>query len=376
MTCWGRRSPERHCLDSRLRGNDSSKQILITRNHFITMSLITANKQNSTYAVHHPIEITAEYDPAEWEAFVPNAVNGTLFHQLRFLEYHPVGRWEHHHLTFRRKGNLAAVFPACVRDEEGVRTLVSHQGASYGGPAWSPKLQYHHLEEIIRLLVDYARKSGFRRIKMTPPPVIYSHYPEQPLDFALFRNGFKPIRQELTQAVRLDVPEESMLESYVNKTRTAVRKAVNGNLAFRIIADPTQAEFDRFWEILVENRIGLGVVPTHNREEIERLHRLVPDKLMMAVIEDEGKMIAVIWNFICTPTTVLEFYMAHLAEYQQLRPVPYLTYHTMLWAKRAGFRWLDFGISSIWGEPTWGLLTFKENFGSKHFLRITYQIDI
>ena len=315
-------------------------------------------------------------DRREWETFIPTAINGTLFHRLQFLDYHPEGRWEHHHLAFYRKSNLCGIFPACVRMEDGVKTLVSHQGASYGGLAWAPKLQYHHLESMIRSLTDYARKNGFKRIKLTPPPVIYGENPEQPLEFALLRTGFRVIRSELTQAVKLDFDDETLLETFCNKTRTAVRKAVQYDLQYRLIEKPTQAEFDRFWEILVENRAGLGVVPTHNRAEIERLHELIPESLMMAVIEQNGKMIAVIWNFVCTPTTVLEFYMAHQAPYQQLRPVPFLTYHTMLWAKHAGYRWLDFGISSIWSEPTWGLLTFKENFGSRHFLRQTWQADL
>jgi len=336
----------------------------------------TSEKPHITPSIQHPIEISTEFDRNEWDNLAGSAVNGTLFHRHRFLDYHPDGRWEHHHLAFYRKGNLVAIFPACVRMEDGVRTLVSHQGASYGGLAWSPKLQYHHLEEMVRLLTGYAQKNGFKRIKLTPPPVIYGEYPEQPLEFSLYRGGWKVIRTELTQAVRLDFDENLLLDSFVNKTRTAVRKAVANDLHYRQIINPTQAEFDRFWEILVENRAGLGVVPTHNRAEIERLHQLVPEALMMAAIEHEGRMIAVIWNFVCTPTTVLEFYMAHQNPYQTMRPVPLLTYHTMLWAKRAGYRWLDFGISSIWSEPTWGLLTFKENFGSRHFLRQTWQIEL
>jgi len=214
------------------------------------------------------------------------------------------------------------------------------------------------------------------RIRLTPPPSIYNDYPEQSLDFALMRNGFKVIRTELTQAVRLDVPEEALLGSLVNKTRTAFRKADKLGLKFRIIDEPSKAEFDRFWEILVENRMGLGVIPAHNREEIERLHRLIPEHLMMAVIEQDGRIISEIWNFICNRYTVLEFYMAHQEPFQQLRPVPFLTYHSLIWAQRRGFRYFDFGISSDWGEPTWGLLRFKENFGARHYLRITYQKDI
>lgn len=331
---------------------------------------------NIEAVIQHPIEIDPVIDETAWEQFSLDAVNGTIFHSLKFLSYHPPERFNHHHVMLRRKGNIVGIFPGVILDNDGVKTWVSHQGASYGGLAYSPKLRYHHVDDSIRALVDYARKIGIKRIRMTPPPVIYNRYAEQPLEFALWRHGFKAVRRELTQVVPLDFDEEQLVSGFVNKTRTAYRKAVNMGLKFRIIETPTKAELDRFWEILKVNRAGLGVVPTHNRAEIERLHELIPDNLMMAVIEYKGRIIAEIWNFICNRDTVLEFYMAHEVEHQALRPVPFLTYHTLIWAQRAGYKFLDFGISSINGDPTWGLLKFKENFGARHYFRLTYQVDL
>jgi hypothetical protein len=326
--------------------------------------------------ISHPIEVDPTIDPKEWEAFWPEAVGGTIFHSLNFLAYHPPERFRNYHLTFRRKSNLVGLITGALREEKEGLVWISHPGASYGGPAISPKLQYHQIEDLVRALIEHLRGIGVTRIRMTPPPAVYGRYPEQPLDFALWRHGFKVIRTELTQAVPLNFETDKLLDGFVNKSRTGFRKATREGLSFRIIEQPTQAEFDRFWVILEENRRGLGVVPTHNRQEIERLHQLVPEYLMMAVVEREGEMAAVIWNFICNRKTVLEFYMAHEASAQIYRPVPFLTYHSLLWARERGFKWFDFGISSIWGEPTWGLLKFKENFGAKHFLRQTFQLDL
>ncbi len=331
----------------------------------------------STGVIQHPISVETEFDTGEWESFWKTAVNGTLFHSLKFLSYHPKDRFNSHHLVFRRKNNLAGILAAAIIDEkDGSRSLVSHPGASYGGPAWSKDLQYRHLEAIIAALARHAKTEKLDRIILTPPPIIYNRYPDQSLHFALIRNDFKIIRTELTQAVGLDFEEDRLLDAFVNKTRNAYRRAAKLGLAFRIIESPTQAELDRFWEILVENRAGLGVVPAHSLEEIKRLHQLVPENLMMAVIEQDGKIISEIWNFLCNGHCVLEFYMAHQEPYQKLKPVPFLTYHSLLWAKRMGFKYFDFGISSIWGDPTWGLLRFKENFNAKHYLRQTYQVEL
>jgi len=332
--------------------------------------------QSTPTEISNPVEADPNIDIEAWEEFWQGANNGTLFHSLKFMSYHPADRFKQHHLGFKRKGNLVGIFLGAERDEDGVKTWVSHPGASYGGPAWSTKLRYHHLESLITALIGYAKTQGFGRIRMTPPPAVYNTIPEESLQFALMRHGFTIARSELTQAVKLDFDEDQLMNQMVNKTRTAYRKAVREGLEFRIIEKPTKAEYDRFWEILVENRAGLGVVPAHSREEIELLHNLMTDKLMMAVIEHHGKMVSVIWNFVCNQATVLEFYMAHIAEAQILRPVTFLTYHTLLWAKRQGYKWLDFGISSIDGEPTWGLMKYKENFQARHFMRTTYQIDL
>lgn len=326
--------------------------------------------------ISKPIRIKQVEDIRHWEDFWREAVNGTLFHSPKFLSYHAEGKFNNSHLEYYRKGNLCGVMASAIQLDGREKILVSYPGASYGGPAWSKKLQYHHLLDMVRATVEFAAENDFNVIRITPPPVIYNRQPEQALDFALTAHGFSSIRDELTQAVKLDFDPDKLLDLLVNKTRTSYRKAVASGLEFRIINSPTQEEFDIFWNILVENRAGLGVVPAHSKSEIQLLHELVPDNLMLAVIEEEGEIIAEIWNFVCNDYTMLEFYMAHIVEKQHLRPVPFLTYHTMLWAQARGYKWLDFGISSINGDPTWGLLKFKENFGCKHFLRRTWELRL
>lgn len=320
-------------------------------------------------------QIDLNVPDAEWEAFWKSAVNGNLFHSKVFLSYHPESKFLSHHIGVRRKGNLVLILTgAIITEKDGSKTFVSHPGASYGGPCWHPKMQFHHLLIALELIMKHCQQLGLNAVRMTPAPVIYSEHHDQVLQFCLIRLKFSIVRNELTQAVSLDFDKENLLESFVNKTRTALRQAHKYNLKFRILDNPSETELDKFWEILVENRAGLGVVPAHNRAEIAKLHQLLPDNLMMAVAEKDGEWAAVIWNFVCNRHTVLEFYMAHVLAHQHLKPVPFLTYKTMIWAQEQGIKYLDFGISSIWGEPTWGLLRFKENFGSKHYLRQTWEL--
>ena len=47
-----------------------------------------------------------------WDSFVKNSDNGTMFHEQVFLSYHEEGRFKDNSLYFTRNNNLFAVFPA------------------------------------------------------------------------------------------------------------------------------------------------------------------------------------------------------------------------------------------------------------------------
>jgi hypothetical protein len=76
------------------------------------------------------------YEPGqatEWKAFLEASNNGTLFHDLDFLAYHPLERFDTHHLMFRQNGKLIALLPAAIVSEpDDRRFLKSPYGASVG----------------------------------------------------------------------------------------------------------------------------------------------------------------------------------------------------------------------------------------------------
>ena len=78
----------------------------------------------------------------EWDDFVWNANNGTLFHTRKFLEYHPPERFTDHSLCFYDGNKKIALFPAIDYNDNGKRVLISHRGASYGGFVIKDTLSY------------------------------------------------------------------------------------------------------------------------------------------------------------------------------------------------------------------------------------------
>ena len=69
----------------------------------------------------------------EWDEFVWQANNVTIFHTRKFLNYHPSERFEDHSLIFRKDNRVIALFPATIHYEAHRKILTSHRGSSYGG---------------------------------------------------------------------------------------------------------------------------------------------------------------------------------------------------------------------------------------------------
>jgi hypothetical protein len=300
----------------------------------------------------------------EWEDFVGEADNGTLFHLQRFFDYHPEGRFDHHHLIFRRATKIFSLFPAALR--EGI--LSSHSGASYGGFVVKRGLGIREALGLVQGLLNYAQDQEIKGVRLTIPPIIYWKHPNNYLDFALLRNGFRYEKRELTSVIGLTYrSEEDILSTFRNETRTAVRKAKRSGV---LVAESD--DLDSFYEILKKNLwLRHNVTPTHSLAELILLKKLLPERIKLFSAFYQGKQIAGVVLFVCNAKVVLAFYISHNQDFQNLRAVNLLFYECLRWAWKEGFQWLDLGTFTLNMEPNLGLGRFKENFGAQGYFRDT-----
>ncbi len=329
--------------------------------------------------MYFDVEWYSEEHRSEWERFVRRAEQGNLFSTQKFFDYHPAGRFEHRHLIFRKKGHIMAVWPGAFRDEEGRTAWTSHPGASYGGLLTRGDMDLLSIHRALADLIAVAKREGIERLRATIPPTIYHRRPSDSVEFAMRRAGFTYLKQDYTQAIdltELPLAERQLIKMYDNKTRTAIRKAVREGLSIRHNLPLAGETLDQYYEILFENRRRIGVTPTHTKEELALLAELAPKQLEMSMAYYEGVPVAGILNFICNEKLMLEFYIAHVHEYQHLRPSPLLVHDSIMRAHERGFAWYDFGISTEPGNRvTWGLAAFKENFSMLGFFRNTLVLD-
>jgi len=307
-----------------------------------------------------------EKERKQWEDFVQQANNGTIFHTIKFLSYHPPERFKSHHLLIKEKENIIALFPAVIEDN----TIISHKGASYGGFVLKSGLGIHNIYLCVTHLIEFLKKEGIKKVILTQTPLIYYREPNQYIDFALMKHGFRYRKREITAVIPLDVAEPLLV--FHPDARRSTKKALREGVRIRITDDYAQ-----YYEIL-KNNLGMrhNVSPTHTLSELLKLKNLFPEDIVLFGAYLKERMIGGMVIFVTNPKVLLAFYISHNNQYQAYRPVNLLFYEVIKWGRYKGFKYLDLGTFTLNMEPNWGLGRFKENFNARGFLRDTYETEL
>ena len=305
-----------------------------------------------------------------WDSFVKNANNGTLFHLRKFLSYHPEDRFVDHSIEFYKKNTLFSVFPAAESNINGGNMLVSHPGLTVGSFVVPESISISDSLELIRVLIDYAKKNKFEGVRLTIPPVFYQNRVSNYIDYALLRNGFKYLKREVTSTLFIESDVKANLGKFKPSHARAVRKAKETGIDIKISQD-----VESFYSILKENlNIRHGVNPTHTIQELYDLIDLFPNSINIFGAFYKEEMIGGVLNFTIKDDVVLAFYISHKEKFQELRPINLLFYSIFEWCVKEKIKVYDFGIFTVDGEPNMGLGRFKENFGASGIFRDTFQI--
>ncbi len=308
----------------------------------------------------------------EWDDFVENSDNGTIFQTRKFLSYHPRDRFKDASIIVKKKNKLFAVLPAVVIERDGKKILSSHQGASYGSFVYDSDLNFREAFDLVEIMMNYAKELKCNRIQVTLPPIIYQTKLSNYIDFALVSNDFSYLKREVSSVVQLDTPKDKLLNTYRAEARTALSKAQ------KLGVEIAECErFEDYYEILKRNlRMRHNVNPTHTLDELLLLKDLFPTRIRLWGAFLDSKLIAGVCNFSANSKVVLAFYISHNDDYQEYRPVNLLFYEIMKRYQEEGFKYLDFGIFTVNMDPNWGLARFKENFGSRGIFRDYFYKDL
>ena len=125
-----------------------------------------------------------------------------------------------------------------------------------------------------------------------------------------------------------------------------------------------------------KRRITVEHLLTHTAEELAELARRRPDDLHLVLAENAGELVGGSLLFRATPRVALGFYTARADVPAAERCMNLVTERCLVEAHARGYRWLDFGTSSVGGELNRGLAEFKEGFGGVPYVRETWRVAV
>lgn len=310
---------------------------------------------------------------ADWKAFLADSNNGTLFHDLDFLAYHPPERFEPHHLMFSEGGKLAALLPAAIVPEpDGRPFLKSPYGGSVGGFALPVGQRALTTIGLVPILQQYATGLGVAGIEMRIGPNIYAHEPNDALSFALAASGFTLSRRWLGHAIPLPKDPGDVLKRINKRRRPHVRRALReGTQVVAIDLD----RLPEFYALLVQHRERkFHAQPSHTLSELERIFQLVPNqtKLFVSIRQDQIMAGIVMFEFYCPVAYAMHLWSDD--EFDDCRPAESLVAGVAEHYAKQGFCYLDLGPSARddLGLDE-GVARFKRQMGGVGFCRDTWR---
>ncbi len=314
------------------------------------------------------IEYTEDWKE-EWDKFVLESNNGTMFHMQKFFDYHEPEKFSFNHLMIMDKGNIVALLPGAILDG----MFESPIGASYGSFVIKD-ISFKKTMEIVSTTLDYGRKRGYKGFMLTSAPMIYEKYQNQSLDFAMLWQGFEFDLHYISSAIKLDTERD-----IIERCKPTIRRNIRKSLKNPDIRVEINERYDEFYPILLNNKARHDVKPTHTYEDLIKLKELMPDYLKLFMVYHKEKPIAGSLMFYPNKQIALCFYNMLLYDYAQYKPIQRVMYEVIKDSTERGFAYVDIGVSQDTKAenpmtPSISLIDFKEKFDAKTIMRNTLAI--
>ena len=297
-----------------------------------------------------------ETDAALWDDFCCRSTNGTFLHTRRFLSYHGSRYVDRSVLIKGKDGRLLGLFPAAEDPTNNTR-IVSHPGITYGGIIEQGKLYGMLSVEVLRALMDFYGRKGYKNITYKAVPWIYHRVPSQDDLYALFRLGGRCVRRDLSATI--DIQEPRVL---AERRRRGLAKARRANLTL----DRTSDALAQFWPILEDNLDRkYSVRPVHTHAEMADLIQRFPDDIEVVVARRGLEPCAGVVLFKASRVIHAQYIAGSDSGYD-VGALEFLFDEILNSISKGGQRYFDFGTSNEaagWVLNT-GLYQFKRGFGA------------
>ena len=312
----------------------------------------------------YTIKKYSQDDYSIWNDFVAQSKNATFLFHRDFMEYHK-DRFEDFSLLVFEDEKLRAILPANKKEN----AIYSHQGLTYGGLVYLPKLKAEKVESILDEILLFLKENQVNTFYYKPVPNFYFSEGNAAMDFFLLKRGAILERKEMNLAVNLQAPLK------ISKSKMKHFRRIE-NLDLDIFEEEN---FDPFWEKILEPRLAekFNVKPVHSKEEIAFLKSKFPKNIRQYSAYRNDEIIAGITIFE-TKNVVKSQYGATSKVGEEFRALDFLFINLIHKYKRKGKHFFDMGIVGEENELGYnqGLLAQKEELGCSVYNQDFYKIEI
>jgi len=312
------------------------------------------------------IKYDANKHETQWDSFVLESNNGTIFHTRKFLNYHQDRMFEDCSFIFKNKSKIEAVFSGAIIN----KILHSHPGSSFGGFVFN-SLSFEFGKKIVELLIDFANKNSLKEVVVIPTPFIYYDNYNEIMEYCLYMKGFNTIEYYISSFVDL---KSNLLNQMHDRKRRYIKK-MQDKIKIKLSDD-----LDSFYPILINNKLKHKAKPTHSLEELKILKKKFPNEIILLLSYKNNKIIGGALNFVTNKKSCILFYNMIDYDYQNLQVSSLQIYESLKWAKKNKLNYLDIGVSQLYKDseiiPHKSLINFKEQFGAKTMIRKVMKLKL
>jgi hypothetical protein len=263
------------------------------------------------------------------------------------------------------------VYATIAFTEVSAHEYSSPKRGTFGGLSLNEVLEYDAIESFINTLLTWLASQGARSVRLRTAPASHDLPAFSTMLNVLSRSGFTLTTQELNYDLRVD--ERAFVDriDYGNVKR--LRKATREGFFSERVG---QELCDSVYSVIEQNRARLGVKVSMSAAQLHQMVELFPEKLhFFAAYQhaDRKQMVAASVCIALTESIFYVFYWGDIVGMGTHSPVVLLASTIYEYCQQNGFKVLDAGISTLHGEPNYGLMRFKRNLGFEASAKLDFE---
>lgn len=305
-----------------------------------------------------------------WDEFVTNdSINGTFFQTRKFLNYHPIDKFEDHSLLFMKGNTIVAVIPANVIKDDKHKRLISHMGSSYGGIVLGKQFnKIADVEVIFQELDDYLPAQYFTHVFFRQTSEIYENTNSKLLEYFFFYHHYN-INYEMGYYGNLNHYAEDISLNFHASRRRGFRNALKNNLLFRELT--SKEDISAFYDVLCNNMNKFHITPGHSLEELFTLkQKILKNDIKFYGVYFGDSIVAGSMVYCIEKRVFLTHYLAARQEMLSLHPSEFLYKNLIETARKENFSKIAFGNCTFDSGKILhkSLAQYKEGFGTEIYI--------